>query len=227
MQKHVIANWWPGCCLLLVLSAGLLLPAMAADKMEAGKVAGKGGEGVVDGNANLSLAQLMSRWLTVAQPGDMHQHLESLVGDWQAHIRLWLPGADTPSEDSGARATYRWALDGHWLRQELSGQLFLQSFQGMGFTGYDNFREQFVTLWMDNASTAAKVSHGEFDAEQRRWVYHGEVDDPLSDRRAMQVRYELDIIDRDHHRFRAFEITGDGGERPLMQVDYSRISGSE
>src|SRR5689334_22239372 len=98
----------------------------------------------------------MEAMMKAGAPGDAHKKLDSLVGSWDATVKTWMqPGA--PMESHGTSQN-TWVLGGRWVEERFTGDFMGMPFNGVGYTGYDNIKKQYVGTWMDNMSTSVMVS---------------------------------------------------------------------
>ena len=137
---------FPRLLLFLLLAAGLGAAAVAQEE-PASEVGGEAAEEAVD-----PLTQL-------TEPGEHHQHLDRLAGDWDLTIRVWTSPDGEPVESAGT-AEARWILGGRFLWTIYRAQLFGQPFEAWSIEGYDNQAKQYVGTWRDTQGTYTLVYHG-------------------------------------------------------------------
>ena len=166
--------------------------------------------------------EMMARWREAATPGDAHKHLELFVGTWTVSAKSWMNGPDQPPEESKGKAVYEMVFGGRYLRQEFSGSMMEQPFNGVGYTGYDNFNKKYTSFWIDNSGTAMSTMEGNTDDDGKTIVLTGKMDDPVSGVRNKDVKYVLHVIDRNKHVFEVFDLTSVGDKNPVLQLTYTR-----
>lgn len=121
----------------------------------------------------------MEAWVAAASPGEHHAVLEPLIGQWQHTVTFWMaPGA--PPVEVSATSEAKWILDGRYVEQSWQGSFMGMPFRGLGITGYDNVRGEYVSIWMDNMSTGPMTGRGTFDPETRTLTIEGTAADPLT-----------------------------------------------
>jgi hypothetical protein len=96
---------------------------------------------------------------SLAQPGEHHEHLGRLAGDWDLTIRIWQSPDGEPVESAGT-AEARWILGGRFLWTIYRAELFGQPFEAWSIEGYDNQAEQYVGTWRDTQGTYTLVYRG-------------------------------------------------------------------
>lgn len=163
---------------------------------------------------------MMEAMMKAATPGDPHKKLESLVGNWDAKITMWmLPGAD-PMTSTGS-AENRWIFGGRYLEQRFAGSMEGMPFEGIGYTGYDNVKRQYFGTWMDSLSTGFMLATGALSEDGKSWSYTGSFADPMTGK-DMKVDEKIVILDADHHTMEMWMPAPDGTSYKSMEIAYSR-----
>jgi hypothetical protein len=115
-------------------------------------------------------------WQQYAVPSNQHDILDRLAGKWDHHVTVWeSPGAEPEAFDM--TTDYRWMLGGRFLLGTYRGYVAGEYFEDRDLRGYDNFRQQFNSVWMDNKSTAFTLSSGRYDQRQDALILEGTQDD--------------------------------------------------
>ena len=133
--------------LSILLAAGLGVAARAQEEAE-----NTVGEEAVEEEVLDPLKQL-------TEPGEHHEHLDRLAGDWDLTIRVWTSPDGEPVEAAGT-AEARWILGGRFLWTIYRAQLFGQPFEAWSIEGYDNQAKQYVGTWRDTQGTYTLVYQG-------------------------------------------------------------------
>jgi hypothetical protein len=196
----------------LAFLAGLILPvALRAMQHE--------GEKAVPPN----MEEMMKKWEESAAPGPAHKVLEDAVGTWTTSVKMWMQGPDAPPMESQGTAEIRWVLDGRFLMEETKGEMMGKTFEGIGFTGYDNFKQVYVNTWMDNSSTALYSSTGVYDPATKTLTSTGLMDEPMTGEKNKTVRYILHMVDKDKMVTEIMD-TVMGKEFKAVEITYTRRS---
>ena len=95
----------------------------------------------------------------LTQPGEHHEHLERLAGDWDLTIRVWSSPDGEPIESVGT-AEARWILGHRFLWTIYRAEVFGQPFEAWSIEGYDNQAEEYVGTWRDTQGTYTLVYRG-------------------------------------------------------------------
>lgn len=163
---------------------------------------------------------MMEAWAKLATPGDAHKMLASTVGTWDTTIKSWWqPGA--PAMESKGTAENRMVLGGRFLEGRFNGTMMNMPFEGLGYTGYDNYKKQYVSTWMDSMGTGIMTSLGKGDASGKVVTFTGEMDDPMEGK-AKPFKNTFTFVDNDHHTFEMWSPGQDGKMAKMMEIHYVR-----
>ena len=154
----------------------------------------------------------------MAIPGPAHKAIADMAGTWDAEVTMYFGPAPTKSKGVSEN---RLVLGGRWVEQRFKSEMMGQPFEGLGYTGYDNFKKKYIGTWMDNMITAVMVSEGTFDAAGKVMTSTSTMDDVTTGRTTV-VRMTSSIVDADTHRFEMFGPGPDGKEMKQMEIVYRR-----
>jgi len=195
-----------GAALLVVIAA---LAIGADEKSKSAKPAA----GQMDEKA---MMEAMAEYST---PGREHKALEQFVGTWDADVKMWMaPGA--PPQESTGTAENKMALGGRFLEQHYEGTFMNQPFTGMGYTGYDLYKKQYIGTWMDSMGTSIMNSTGTADASGTM-TFTGKMDDPVA-KKTQPFKETMKVVDNDHHVFEMWSPGPDGKMFKMMEISYTR-----
>src|SRR5688572_6931581 len=163
---------------------------------------------------------MMEAWQKFANPGPGHKGLEGMVGTWNTEVTSWMkPGA--PPMTSTGTSENRWVLGGRWIEQRFTGSFMGQPFEGLGYSGYDNYKKKYVNTWMDNMSTAVMTSEGTFDAAGKVMTSWGTMDDVMAGK-TVKVKSVVTVTDADTHVMEMWGPGPDGKDFKNMEIRYTR-----
>ncbi len=165
---------------------------------------------------------MMKEWAKWAMPGEMHKHLEKLVGNWTVKTSMLMDPNAPPMESMGT-AKNSWVLGGRWVRQEFTGDMMGMPFEGIGMTGYDNFKKEFISTWTDNMSTTMIRSTGTCNASGTEFNMSGIMDEPMTGERDKKFRHVWKVTSADTHVFEAYDNIPGKGEVRVMELTYTRV----
>jgi Protein of unknown function (DUF1579) len=165
---------------------------------------------------------MMKRWQEAMTPGDAHKQLEALVGSWDADVKVWMNGPGTEPTVSKGTSEQTMSLGGRFLQQQYSGEMMGQPMNGIGYTGYDNFKKKYVAFWIDNMGTAMSHMEGTIDKEGKTITMWGTMDEPSTGEKGKKVKYVTRVIDKDKNVFEIYDVTSWGEKQPTMVITYTR-----
>jgi hypothetical protein len=163
---------------------------------------------------------MMDAMMKAGMPGDPHKKLNAMVGSWDTKIAMWMmPGMD-PLTSSGL-STNQWVMGGRYLEQRYKGDFSGMPFEGLGYTGYDNVKQQYWGTWMDNMSTGMMTSTGTLSADGKSWDFDATMADPTTGKDST-VKEKVTITDADHHVMEMWGPAPDGKVFKMMEIHYAR-----
>src|SRR5262245_21194910 len=134
--------------ILVMVAFGLALvaPMLAQDPAKAGG----------------SPDEMMKAMLKAAAVGPHHGHLRQLAGKWSIQGKYRM-APDTPWQDHKSECTTEAVLGGRFLERNYKGEPMLGvpgPFEGIGFLGYDNEKQKYISFWVDNLGTMMLTAEG-------------------------------------------------------------------
>jgi hypothetical protein len=168
------------------------------------------------------MTAMMAKMEEFRTPGKPHEGLQKLVGKWSGTAKFWMDPSAPPTEGTGT-AEFKTIFGGRYLVQDFTGTLMGQEFHGMGITAYDNFRQEYVEIWLDDMGTGIFVSRGSANDDGSVITFTGPMDDPMTGRKDVPTRSVLTIVDPDTQRTEMFVQAPDGTEYKSMDILYTRV----
>jgi hypothetical protein len=159
---------------------------------------------------------MMEKWALYSTPGEAHKHLSGLTGEWEYTMTWWMK-PKAPPETSGGTGTAEMILGGRYLSDRYQGTAMGQPFEGHGLTGYDNFRKEYVSVWVDNMGTGVMVTRGKYDPQTKTLRMSGTFDD-FMDGKSKTMRTVTTYVDKDTNRFEMYMPGPDGKEFKTMEL---------
>jgi hypothetical protein len=175
------------------------------------------------------MEEMMRKWMAVAAPSDHHKHLEHFVGTWKTTTRLWMGGPGTSPTETTGSATVKWILGGRFILEEHQGEIQLPAsdgqmrkvpFQGVGLTGYDNFKNMYIGTWADNMNTHLLSMSGTRDPSGK-FTFYCEMAEPMLDVHGRMVKYVTRVISKDKHIFESYDLHA-GDDYKVLEITYER-----
>jgi hypothetical protein len=164
--------------------------------------------------------EMMKAWMAQATPGPTHKALENAVGSWDVKTKMWMAPGAPPAESTGTSENAM-ILGGRFLEQRYSGTMMGQPFNGIGVTGYDNYKKRVVATWIDSASTSIMEMEGSVDKTGKVITCTGTMNNVIA-KKPMKVKSRVTIVDADHHTYESWH-TGPGGKWSQdLEITYTR-----
>lgn len=200
----------------------LLIPAWSQDAQFAeADTDGAAATHVNDQEFSIMEMAKRTEYMMITEPAEHHRKLGQFVGHWDTVVRVWLEGPDNPPIQSTGSATIRWALGERFIQEEYTGSFLGSNYEGIGFTGYDNFKNMYVSVWLDSQGTAIHTSRGTVDESGKVFYYYGEMDEPLLDVQDRMVKDVSRVVHRDKFIYEMYDLLA-GPEQKVMEIVYTR-----
>jgi len=190
--------------LILGTLALLALPALAGD----------------DKPAMPGHDEMMAAMQKAATPGPGHKVLEPMVGTWNAKATFYgEPGQ--PPEVSAGKMVIDWVLGGRFIRLQYKGEYAGMPMEGLGFTGFDNVEQRYVSDWMDTMGTGIMRDTGTYDVATTTITSTGVSKDPMGN--SWNTRSLTRVVSPDKMTLEMYGRIGDGPETKMMEIEYTRV----
>jgi len=165
--------------------------------------------------------EAMELMMKFGRPGEFHKHLASAVGEWDLLTTMWAyPGAEP--EESKATAEAEWILNGNFVQETVHGTMGEMPFTGFSIIGYDNFREEYVSTWLDDLSTGFMILRGTCNDDGTIRTTSGIYDDYIAGEKDLKMKIVETVIGPDNHVMKMYKFMPDGEEFLTFQIDYTR-----
>lgn len=171
---------------------------------------------------------MMQKCMELGHPGEHHKTLEQFEGKWNAVTKMWMDPS-SPAMESKGTCERHWILDKRFLQENFKstmmmpgekGEMQKMPFEGIGTMGYDNFRNMYVSSWVDSMGTGMFTSKGS-SADGKTFTYYGEMDEPMLNVVGRTVKFVTKVVDKDKHIFEMYDLhAGDGYK--VMEITYTR-----
>lgn len=165
----------------------------------------------------------MEKMQKLGSPSEGHKALEPFAGNWTYTLKWWMQ-PDAPAESMSGNTKNSLVLGGRFLKQEISGEASEAhpAFEGLGYTGYDNLRKEYQTVWLDNMNTSMMRGAGQYDAATKTLTQQGDFSCPMTGETHRQFRDAWTIVDANHATYESYSKTPDGREFKSMEIQYTR-----
>jgi hypothetical protein len=208
----------------VVRRGGIVALAFTAGTVAAAVVLGGRGPAIAQemGETQMppEMQEAYAAYLELQQPGEHHERLASWLGEWDCEVNVMMDPAAPPVQSRGS-ATFSWLHEGRWLKQEFRGEMMGEPFTGFGISGYDNYRKQYVDMWVDSMSTSMMTMRGSTMPGSDVIAMFGEMDEPMTGEIGKTVRNIITFHSDDHATFEMQEVMY-GEPFTVMRIEYRR-----
>lgn len=170
-------------------------------------------------------AEMMKKWQAVATPGKHHEIFKKFDGEWNTSTKVWMGGPGTKPMETKGTATYKTIMGGRFLKSDTEGSFMGKAMNGLGITGYDNFKKLYTMFWIDSQGTAMYFAQGTRKPGSNVIHLFGTMDEPTLDMVGRTVRYSLNIVDDNKHVFEIYDLAS-GLDYKVLEITYTRKKGS-
>lgn len=160
-----------------------------------------------------------------SRPAPEHDVLDTLWGKW--HFAVKIQADDGDVEVISLNADYRWELGGRFLIGSYDGYIDGQRFQAREILGYDSFRGEYRSFWVDNNSTAFTLASGKYDARKRTLTFEGVQDDVEKNLRDQPFTVSYRFVDHDRFDVEVWRPGPDGKMVKGTTVNATRIGAED
>lgn len=166
------------------------------------------------------MAEMMKKVEAAGTPGQAHKALEPLVGNWSAVVKCWT-APDAPPTVTKATAKATWVMKGRFVQEEFAGEFMGKPFRGLGFTGYDNMKQKYNNVWIDDLHTSVFATEGAAGSDPKAITFTGKMDCPMTDEKDLPTKQILHIVSRDKRVLEMYDPTK-GNSFKSMEITYTR-----
>jgi len=164
---------------------------------------------------------MRERMMDAATPGEHHEMMRRMEGEWSVEVQVFTPGAAQPMT-SNMEAVVEPVLGGRFMKETITGALMGSPFEAIGFFGYDNYAGRYEYTTFTNGSTASMRFEGFASQDGEKLVMYGEMDEPTLDVRARTVKTISWMPDEDTSILEVHDMHIGGGNTLVMRWTYER-----
>ena len=166
------------------------------------------------------MEEMRQKMEAAGKPGGAHEALDVLVGDWTAEVKSWM-APDAPPMVNRGTAKVTWVMNGRFIQEEFTGEFSGRIFHGMSLMGYDNSKEKYTSVWVDDVSTAIITSEGEASEEAKVFTLEGKYHCPMTGQKDTPMKQVFRILGKDKHIFEMHDMSK-GENSKTMEITYTR-----
>jgi len=174
-----------------------------------------------EGQSPEDMQKMMEEWMKIAAPGPAHDLMKAMTGEWNCATKSWM-GPDQPPMDSPpGLSNQELIFGGRYLKTEHSGEIMGMPFHGLGYLGYDNFRQQYWMTWFDDMGTALLTAYGTTSPDGKELTLLGKSDDPMSGEKDKDTKYYYRFVDDKTIVFEIWDMTAEPDFK-MMEMIYTK-----
>lgn len=165
----------------------------------------------------------MEKMKEAMTPNENHKALEAFAGEWKYTGSMWMK-ADGPASPLEGKTQGEMIYGGRFLKQEIEGPFMGEKFEGLGYTGYDNVKKEYVSIWFDSMGTAIWKYTGQYDAASKTLTLGGKNSCPMAenDEKEVESRVEWKLVDDKTFTYTSWAKDKDGKEFKTMELTYTK-----
>jgi len=200
--------------------AVLAIAAVAFAVGRTGVPTGAGSTALAAGQPEGEVPPDVAMWEAAGTPGEPHEKLNVLIGIFDATVKIWMDEGEEPFQFDGS-IRRQWILGGRYMRENVRASSDMGTYEGLGYTGYNNLEGQYEIVWMDSESTAIYTETGSFDDATKILTTRGSNRDPVTGT-VVHTRGVFDLSDPNRHTYIEYETGADGHERKSFEGVFTR-----
>lgn len=167
----------------------------------------------------LTPQQIQANMQEAGTPGQPHEILKKLAGNWNAEVKMWMDPSGKPEVSKG-KAKNELIFNGRFLQMSYKGTFMGQPFEGQGVTGYDNVAKKYFSTWIDTMSTSMMHAEGYGDATGNSLTFAANFVCPMT-RESINAEDVYTLVDKNHFRYEMYQVK-DGTKFKSLEINYSR-----
>ncbi len=152
----------------------------------------------------------MQAMIEAGTPGENHKVLDALAGDWAGEWKMWWAPDQEPMVSQGT-VKREWILGGRYLQEAVEATSPMGTFNGVGYSGFNNFDGQYEFIWLDSMSTAVYFETGTYNPKTKILTSRNSHRDPATGR-VINGWGKLDLSNPNRHTFVGYATTVGGEE---------------
>jgi hypothetical protein len=165
---------------------------------------------------DINKEEMMKKAQAAGAPGPAHKALQAFVGNWKAEVKCWMDPNGEASV-SHATATIKSILGGRFVEEDFRGEMMGKPFTGRCLLGFDNSKQLYKCVWIDDFSTSIYTSEGKGDSGNKVITLEGKSDCAATGRKDVPRKQVYRVLSPDQH---VLEMFNDG--QKSMEITYTK-----
>ncbi len=130
-------------------------------------------------NAAAQTEQEMAAWMAMATPNANHEVLKQFEGSWKMDWAYRMT-MEQPEEKGTGTAEHKMILGGRFIQIDGMVDMMGQAMKILQFIGYDNRKNEYFLIGMDEFGTYAMICKGAYDKNKKQFTFNGSDLDPMT-----------------------------------------------
>ena len=161
-----------------------------------------------------SLAKIMKKGEIYATPRDQHRFLEQMQGKWKTSSVVM------ETEPQFGFSDNTMILGGRFLEMNYGGAFLGLKLEGKVTLGYDNYKNKFTVVYIDNLNTSIRTAEGLLDHTGAVLTLWGTMDEWLTDEHDKPVMYKYELLDQQSFQFEVHDLSLAPRSTKVISVRY-------
>lgn len=167
-----------------------------------------------------SQEEMQKYFAALLQPGQQHELLKGLAGDWTTSIKMWgKPGSEPMT--STANTTNKMILDGRFLQTTSTGQMMGLKMESLSLMGFDGRSDKYTLVGFDTMGTYYVTAAGDYDAGAKTLVLGGTSEHPKFGF-TESYQFKIKIVSADEYVISILFDQPDGSQFMMVEITHQR-----
>ncbi|MDP6541753.1 MAG: DUF1579 family protein [Phycisphaerales bacterium] len=163
-----------------------------------------------------ALAKMIKKGEALATPGSSHAFLEQLAGKWETTSIVM------GSEPQFGSAKAEMILGGRFLEMSYQGNFVGLALKGKLTLGFDNYKNKYTAIFLDNLSTSIRTAEGMLDQTGKVLSLWGTMDEWMTDEHDKPVMYRYTFLNDLQIDFEVHDLSIVNGDTLVIKVVYTK-----
>lgn len=163
---------------------------------------------------------MMAAMVAHAQPGEHHKYMAQMAGEWNATVKYYMAPGEEP-QVALAQSSNTLIFGGRYLKQKFVMDTADNQFNGIGYLGYDNAKQKYIMVWLDDTTSSIATSEGTCDGAGKVFTFFGDMYDAYT-KTFYESKTVTRILDENTHVMEMYKADDKGQECMEMEIIYRR-----
>ena len=161
----------------------------------------------------------MQKAMELASPNENHQRLETDFGGlWKYNMTSTMEGMTMTGTGTSVN---NMILGGRFVMMSSEGTMMGMTVKSMTIMGYDNAREKYTMIGLDELGTYYITAEGDYDTVTKVYTLDGTYEEPVL-KKIQDYRFIIDLSDASFPVMKVLFENEQGGWDEIMSMTYSR-----